>query len=189
MCMCLCLSVYHLCAGAHGGEKRAVNPLELKWPGTWCGCWELNSGPLKEQQVILTTEPPFQTDILPATMAFHLIFWDCFLHWPQGSHLARMAAQWAPHEPILQMQGITSSVSFSSEDLHSGLYAWGWKSYFTGWAISLAVFNSNRRHSLSIHILSLFLSPLPSLIKPFTEKHTWIYTHIHIFHCLLFLFI
>jgi hypothetical protein len=25
-----------------------------------CGCWELNSGPLEEQSVLLTTEPSFQ---------------------------------------------------------------------------------------------------------------------------------
>ena len=26
-----------------------------------CGCWELNSGPLEEQPVLLTTEPSLQT--------------------------------------------------------------------------------------------------------------------------------
>ena len=25
-----------------------------------CGCWELNSGPLKEQAMLLTTEPSLQ---------------------------------------------------------------------------------------------------------------------------------
>ena len=25
-----------------------------------CGCWELNSGPLEEQPVLLTAEPSFQ---------------------------------------------------------------------------------------------------------------------------------
>ena len=25
-----------------------------------CGCWELNLGPLEEQPVLLTTEPPLQ---------------------------------------------------------------------------------------------------------------------------------
>ena len=25
-----------------------------------CSCWELNSGPLEEQAVFLTTEPPLQ---------------------------------------------------------------------------------------------------------------------------------
>jgi len=25
-----------------------------------CGCWDLNSGPLEEQSVLLTTEPPLQ---------------------------------------------------------------------------------------------------------------------------------
>ena len=26
----------------------------------WCGFWELNPGPLQEQQVLLTIEPPLQ---------------------------------------------------------------------------------------------------------------------------------
>ena len=28
-----------------------------------CGCWELNSGPLGEQSVLLTTEPPLQPQL------------------------------------------------------------------------------------------------------------------------------
>jgi hypothetical protein len=32
--------------------------------GPPCGCWDLNSGPLEEQSVILTTEPSLQTGIL-----------------------------------------------------------------------------------------------------------------------------
>jgi hypothetical protein len=28
-----------------------------------CGCWELNSGPLEEQLVLLTSEPSLQTEI------------------------------------------------------------------------------------------------------------------------------
>lgn len=47
--------------GAYGSQTRASDPLELKivW-GVHCGCWELTSGPLQEQQVLLTPEPPFQ---------------------------------------------------------------------------------------------------------------------------------
>ena len=30
-----------------------------------CGCWELNSGPLKEQSVLLTTEPSLQPPQIP----------------------------------------------------------------------------------------------------------------------------
>jgi hypothetical protein len=29
-----------------------------------CGCWDLNSGPLEEQSVLLTTEPFLQPNIL-----------------------------------------------------------------------------------------------------------------------------
>ena len=28
-----------------------------------CGCWELNSGPLQEQSVLLTTEPSLQPHV------------------------------------------------------------------------------------------------------------------------------
>ena len=29
-----------------------------------CGCWELNSGPLEEQAMLLTTEPSLQSKLL-----------------------------------------------------------------------------------------------------------------------------
>jgi hypothetical protein len=29
-----------------------------------CGCWDLNSGPLKEQSVLLTAEPSLQSDFV-----------------------------------------------------------------------------------------------------------------------------
>jgi hypothetical protein len=52
-------------SGAHKGQKRALDSLELKlWATT--GYWESNLGPLEEQPVLLTTEPPLQQ--------FHLIF-------------------------------------------------------------------------------------------------------------------
>ena len=66
MCMSVltaCMSVYHL----------DTVPAEAKrwfWiPWYWsyidscdllCGCWELNLGPLEEQQAFLTTEPSLQ---------------------------------------------------------------------------------------------------------------------------------
>lgn len=34
-----------------GGQKRASEPPELPWQ-----CWELNTHPLENQQVLLTTE-------------------------------------------------------------------------------------------------------------------------------------
>jgi hypothetical protein len=30
-----------------------------------CGCWDLNSGPVEEQSVLLTTEPSLILDIIP----------------------------------------------------------------------------------------------------------------------------
>ena len=47
------------------GQKRAPDP-DLTTDG-WeppCGCWELNSGPLKEQTVLLTAEPSLQPQLL-----------------------------------------------------------------------------------------------------------------------------
>jgi hypothetical protein len=51
-------------------QKRASDPIidGLKPP---CGCWELNSGPLQEQSVLLTTEPSLQ----PWKKNFFLSFW------------------------------------------------------------------------------------------------------------------
>jgi hypothetical protein len=39
-----------------------------------CGCWELNSGPLGEQPVLLTTEPP----LTPPPSTFLPFFLFCF---------------------------------------------------------------------------------------------------------------
>jgi hypothetical protein len=41
------------------GQKRASNPIAEGCEPP-CGCWELNSGPLEEQSVLLTTEPSLQ---------------------------------------------------------------------------------------------------------------------------------
>ena len=41
------------------GWKRGLDPLSLQ--SFWsCRCWELNSHPLEEQQVLLTAEPSLQ---------------------------------------------------------------------------------------------------------------------------------
>ena len=41
-------------------QKRAADPIKdgCEPPR---GCWELNSGPLEEKSVLLTTEPPLQS--------------------------------------------------------------------------------------------------------------------------------
>jgi hypothetical protein len=59
------LCIYHCSFQTH--QKRASDsiPDGCEPP---CGCWELNSGPLEEQSVLLTTEPSLQTSFL--------VFWD-----------------------------------------------------------------------------------------------------------------
>ena len=42
------------CTAAH--QKRALNSCELR-----CGYWELNSGPLEEQGVLLTAESSLES--------------------------------------------------------------------------------------------------------------------------------
>ena len=41
------------------GQKRAPDLIKDGCEPP-CGCWELNSGPLKEQSVLLNSEPSFQ---------------------------------------------------------------------------------------------------------------------------------
>ena len=40
-------------------QERASDLVTEGWELA-CGCWELNSGPLEEQSVLLTTEPSLQ---------------------------------------------------------------------------------------------------------------------------------
>jgi hypothetical protein len=40
-------------------QKRALDPI-IDGCEPPCGCWELNSGPLEEQSVLLTAEPSLQ---------------------------------------------------------------------------------------------------------------------------------
>ena len=54
--------MYPMCfPGAHRGWKRESDHLELELTDgcELCGCWELNSGPLQEEQLLLSAEPPF----------------------------------------------------------------------------------------------------------------------------------
>lgn len=58
MCVCMptCLKelkVFHLYAGGHGSQNKALNLLELelrKVVSCQCGSWNLNLGPLQTQQ-------------------------------------------------------------------------------------------------------------------------------------------
>ena len=57
--------------GVGSPGTRVTNSCELP-----CGCWELNPGPLQEQQVFLTTEPSLQPlfqDLIP-TMIMNSVF-------------------------------------------------------------------------------------------------------------------
>ena len=49
--------VHCSCLQTH--PKRASDPITDGCEPP-CGCWELNSGPLEKQSVLLTTEPPLQ---------------------------------------------------------------------------------------------------------------------------------
>jgi hypothetical protein len=81
LCLCFSVSMYlslslsfsfcvfvFVCVCAHRsvstcrGQKRALYCLELEWQVIVTGdYWELNSGPLKEQQMFLITESSLQT--------------------------------------------------------------------------------------------------------------------------------
>ena len=50
-------TIFCLCMPA--GQKRAPDPITDGCEPP-CGCWELNSGPLEEQAMLLTSEPSLQ---------------------------------------------------------------------------------------------------------------------------------
>ena len=52
-----CMWVHCRCLQTH--QKRVLDP-HYRWLWATCGCWELNSGPLEEQSMLLTTEPSLQ---------------------------------------------------------------------------------------------------------------------------------
>ena len=47
------------CSCLHTHQKRASDLITNGYEPR-CGCWELNSGPLEEQSVLLDTEPSLQ---------------------------------------------------------------------------------------------------------------------------------
>ena len=55
------------------GQKRATD-LITDGCEPPCGCWELNSGPLEEQAVLLTAEPSHQ----PLQVVFHSFLFQTF---------------------------------------------------------------------------------------------------------------
>ena len=58
------------------GQKRAPEPITDRCEPP-CGCWELNSGPLEEQAMLLTSEPSLQPSqpILFKTDCFLILKW------------------------------------------------------------------------------------------------------------------
>jgi hypothetical protein len=54
---CICLNTY---------QKRASDPITDGCEPP-CGCWDLNSGPLEEQSVLLTTESSLQP-LVPSSL-------------------------------------------------------------------------------------------------------------------------
>jgi hypothetical protein len=56
------LCIWVLCSCLQTHQKRASDPITDGCEPP-CGCWELNSGPLEEQPVSLTTEPSLQPPI------------------------------------------------------------------------------------------------------------------------------
>ena len=67
----LCLWVHYRSLQTH--QKRASDPITDGCEPP-CGCWGLNSGPLEEQSVLLTTEPSLQ----PHHACFKALCCCCF---------------------------------------------------------------------------------------------------------------
>ena len=61
VCVCVCVCIIWM-PGAHGGQKRTLDPLELKLLMVVSHHVEprIQAGPLQEQQVLLTTLPTLQ---------------------------------------------------------------------------------------------------------------------------------
>ena len=53
------LTVYPVCLGVHGSQKRALDPLELELQSSSMGAGKPNLGSLQEQGFLIT-EPSFQ---------------------------------------------------------------------------------------------------------------------------------
>ena len=63
--------VYEYTVAVFRHQKRALDPITDGCESP-CGCWELNSEPLEEQSVLLTTEPPLQPQ--PVLLSFESCF-------------------------------------------------------------------------------------------------------------------
>ena len=66
-CFACMYVLYHICAWYLWTSEEVIRSPETDVVGgckSICWCWDLNLGPLKEQQVLLATEPALQTGIL-----------------------------------------------------------------------------------------------------------------------------
>jgi len=59
-------------------QKRASDPITDGCEPP-CGCWELNSGPLEEQSMLLTTESSLQPTSAPPWLLISVLFLTSFL--------------------------------------------------------------------------------------------------------------
>lgn len=83
------ISVDFICAASmEASRERQIPPGNGLTDGCElpCGCWELNSGPLQEQQGLFTAEPPLQplqvtleSFFMPSVKA--VFVWEVACHW------------------------------------------------------------------------------------------------------------
>lgn len=67
--LCVYVCICHMCALMHGIQRKVSGSSELDLVMSQpCGCWDLNSGPLEEQQTLLTAKPFLQAG--PHIMTF-----------------------------------------------------------------------------------------------------------------------
>ena len=70
----LCMWVHCCCLQTQ--QKRALDPI-TDGCEPLCGCWELNSEPLEEQSVLLTTEPFYSPQNLFVCLFVCLFVYSC----------------------------------------------------------------------------------------------------------------
>jgi hypothetical protein len=69
--------LFYICKCRHQTHQKKVLDLITDGCEPPCGCWELNSGPLEEQSVLLTTEPSLQPQD-DFSLCSIIIFWIFF---------------------------------------------------------------------------------------------------------------
>ena len=59
--MCMYVCACHVRAGTYRGWRRRMGLLKLELWVACCGCWELNTGPPEDYQIVVTTEQYLKT--------------------------------------------------------------------------------------------------------------------------------